>query len=87
MPVFSLAPFIAVGAGLFIIWDTNVRLLLVASALILTFLFAVIQPKLRIFDVLLVSVLVLLLFNAALRSLFPLLLDPHNVFSSLGTSR
>lgn len=87
MPLLSLAPFTAVGAGLFITWDPNVRLLLVASALILTFLLMVVQPDLRTFDVLLVSVLVLLLFNAAFRTLFPLLLDPHNLFSSLGTSR
>lgn len=87
MPLLSLAPFIAVGAGLFTIWEPNVRLLLVASALILTFTLLVTQPDLRTFDVLLVSVLVLLLFNAAFRTLFPLLLDPHNLFSSLGTSR
>jgi len=87
MPLLSLAPFIAVGAGLFIFWDPNVRLLLVAIALLLTFLLMFNQSNLRAFDVLLVSVLVLLLFNAAFRSLFPLLLDPHNLFSSLGTSR
>ena len=87
IPLLSLAPFIAVGAGLFIIWDPNLRLLLVASALVLTFLLMVIQPKPRTFDVLLVSVLILLMFNAAFRSLFPLLLDPHNLFSTLGTSR
>ena len=87
VPMLALAPFIAIGAGLFITWDPNVRLLLVASALILTFLFMVVQPDFRTFDVFLVSVLVLLLFNAAFRTLFPLLLDPHNLFSSLGTSR
>jgi hypothetical protein len=87
MPMLALAPSIAIGAGLFASWDPNVRLLLVAGALILTFLFVVVEPDLRTFDVLLVSVLVLLLFNAAFRTLFPLLLDPHNLFSSLGTSR
>jgi hypothetical protein len=87
VPLLSMAPFVATGAGLFVIWDPNVRLLLVAAALIMALFLVVSLPKYRILDVLFVSVLALLLFNAAFRSLFPLVLDPHNIFTSVGTSR
>lgn len=83
----SMAPFVAVGGGLFIIWDVNVRLLLVAAALIMALFLVVTLPKYRSLDILIVSVLALLLFNAAFRSLFPLVLDPHNIFTSPGTTR
>jgi hypothetical protein len=84
VPLLSIVPFIATGLGLFVFWDPNVRLTLVAAALIIALLLVVTLPKYRTLDVLIVSVLVLLLFNAAFRSLFPLVLDPHNIFSSLG---
>ena len=87
VPLLSIAPFVAAGAGLFMFWDPNVRLVIVVAALILVLPLIVSLPKYRTFDVLFVSVLVLLLFNAAFRSLFPLVLDPHNIFSSLGTTR
>jgi len=87
VPPLSMAPFVAVGAGLFVIWDPDVRLLLVAAALIMALLFVVTLPKYRTLDAFIMSFLVLLLFNAAFRSLFPLVLDPHNIFSSLGTTR
>jgi hypothetical protein len=83
----SMAPFVATGAGLFVISDSNVRLILVAAALIMALLLVVTLPKYRTLDVLIVSFLFLLLFNAAFRSLFPLVLDPHNIFSSLGATR
>jgi hypothetical protein len=87
VPLLSTAPFIAAGAGLLMFWDPNVRLVIVAAALILVLPFTVSLAKYRTLDALIVSVLVLLLFNAAFRSLFPLVLDPHNLFSSLGTTR
>jgi hypothetical protein len=84
VPLLSMAPFVATSAGLFVIWDPNARLLLVAAALIMALFLVVSLPKYRSLDVLIVSVLVLLLFNAAFRSLFPLVLDPHNIFTSVG---
>jgi hypothetical protein len=87
VPLLSMAPLVVTGAGLFVIWDANVRLLLVAAALIMALFLVLSLPKYRTLDVLIVSVLALLLFNAAFRSLFPLVLDPHNIFSSLGTGR
>jgi MFS family permease len=87
VPLLSTAPFVAAGAGLFVIWDPNVRLLLVAAALIMALLLVFSLSKYRTLDALIISFLCLLLFNAAFRSLFPLVLDPHNIFSSLGTTR
>ena len=80
VPLLSMAPFVATGAGLFVFWDPNVRLLLVAAALIIALLLVATLPKYRTLDALIVSVLALLLFNAAFRSLFPLVLDPHTIF-------
>jgi hypothetical protein len=85
VPLLSMAPFVAAGVGLFVIWNPNVRLLLVAAAVIMALLFVLSSPKYRTLDALTISFLVLLLFNAAFRSLFPLVLDPHNIYGSLGT--
>ena len=87
VPVSSMLPFLAVGAALFLFQDANVRLLLVAAALIAALVLVVRFPNYRCLEVLMVSVLVLLLFNAAFRTLFPLVLDPHNIFSQVGTGR
>jgi hypothetical protein len=87
VPLLSMAPFVAAGAGLFMIWDVNVRLVLVAAALIVALFLVVSLPKYRSLDFLIVSVLALLLFNAAFRSLYPLVLDPHNIFTSPGATR
>jgi hypothetical protein len=80
VPLLSIVPFVATGAGLFVFWDPNVRLILVAVALIIVLLLVVALPKYRILDALIVSVLALLLLNVAFRSLFPLVLDPHTIF-------
>ncbi len=80
VPLLSMAPFVVTGAGLFVFWDPNVRFLLVAAALIMPLLLVVTLPKYRTLDALIVSVLALLLLNAAFRSLFPLVLDPHTIF-------
>jgi hypothetical protein len=83
VPILSMAPFVAAGAGLFVIWDPNIRLLFVSAALIMALFLVVSLPKYRSLDVLIVSLLALLLFNVAFRSLFPLVLDPHNIFTSV----
>jgi hypothetical protein len=87
VPLLSMAPFGAASAGLFVIWDPNVRLLLVAAALIMALLLVLSSPKYRTLDVLTISFLLLLLLNAAFRSLFPLVLGPHNIYSSPGTTK
>jgi hypothetical protein len=84
LPVFSMLPFLAAGVGLLLFLDANVRLLLVVAALIMALVFVVRFPNYRVLEALIVSVLILLLFNAAFRTLFPLVLDPHNIFSSPG---
>ena len=87
LPVLSVAPFLVVGSALFIFWDANVRLILVAAALVLALLLIVRLPNPRGLEALIVLVLALLLFNAAFRTLFPLVLDPHNIFISVPTGR
>jgi hypothetical protein len=87
VPMLSMAPFAATGAGLFVIWDPNLRLLLVAAALVMALFLFVSLRKYRSLDILIISVLALLLLNAAFRTLFPLALDPHNIFTSPGTTR
>jgi len=83
----SMVPFLAAGSALFIFWDANVRLLIVAGALIVALLLIVKSPGRQGFEAIIALVLVLLLFNAAFRTLFPLVLDPHNIFASLPTGR
>ena len=82
LPVLSMAPFLAVGSGLFIFWESDVRLLLVAVALAFALLLILKLQNYRSLEVIIVSLLILLLFNAAFRTLFPLVLDPHNIFTN-----
>ena len=82
VPVLSILSFAIVGMGLFAISDANLRLLLVGLALLVALMFVLRFPNSRCLEALVMSVLVLVLLNAAFRTLFPLLLDPHNIFSS-----
>ena len=82
VPIASMLPFLALGAALFSFSDANVRLLLVAAALIAALVIVVGFRNYRCLELLIVSVVVMVLFNAAFRTLFPLVLDPHNIFSS-----
>jgi len=84
LPVLSILPSLAAGAALLLFLDGNVRLCLVTAALVVALVIVVRFPNYRCLEVLTVSVLGLLLFNAAFRTLFPLVLDPHNIFSSAG---
>ena len=87
MPLLSIIPFAVTGAGLFIFWDSNIRLLLVTAAFVLALLLIVMLPNYRTLDVLVILVLALLLFNAAFRTLYPLVLDPHTIYVPPGTTR
>jgi hypothetical protein len=84
VPVFSIFPFLAAGTALFMFLDANVRLILVAAALVAALVLVRSFPNRRSLDVLLLTVLVMLLFNSAFRTLFPLALDPHSIFPSAG---
>ena len=84
--VFPILPIFATGAVLLLIPDANMRLLLVTGTLVTVLIFALRFPKYRWLEALMVSVLVLVLFNAAFRTLYPLVLDPHNIFSSAGSN-
>jgi hypothetical protein len=84
--VFPILLILAAGAALLLTFDANMRLLLIVVALVTVLVLLVRFPKYRWLETLMVSLLVLVLFNAAFRTLFPLALDPHNIFSSAGTS-
>jgi len=85
VPVLSILPSFAAGSALFLFADANIRLLLVVAALVVTLAITVVFPNYRSLEALMGSILILLLFNAAFRTLFPLVLDPHNIFSSVVT--
>ena len=74
-------PFLAIGGGLFILWDAAIRSVLVGLALILMLGLMIRFRGQHISKTLLVLIIVLIVVNAAFRSLFPLLLDPHNLFN------
>ncbi|MGA8857568.1 MAG: hypothetical protein WB643_10430 [Candidatus Bathyarchaeia archaeon] len=82
---FMFAPYAALGVGLFVFWDPATRFLIVTFALILVLLLTNRLPRYYSVSALVGVFLVLLILNAAFRSLFPLLLDPHNLFSATGT--
>jgi hypothetical protein len=85
LQLFMFAPYAALGAGLFVFWDTATRFLIVTFALILLLLLTIRLPRYHSVSAFVGAFLVLLILNAAFRSLFPLLLDPHNLFSATGT--
>ena len=85
LQLFMFAPYAALGAGLFVFWDTATRFLIVSFALILLLLLTIRLPRYHSVSAFVGVFLVLLILNAAFRSLFPLLLDPHNLFSATGT--
>jgi len=80
VPVFSTVPFLVSGTAFFLFLDVNVRLLVVTAALIVALVLVVKFPNYDWLEALTAVVLILLLLNAAFRTLFPLVLDPHNIF-------
>jgi len=78
---------IALSGGLFVFSNPILRLALVLVGLSSLLLFARRFPKYQLTRILLISLLVLIVFNAACRSLYPLLLDPHNLFGTFSGSR
>jgi hypothetical protein len=65
--------------GLFVSMDPIIRLVLVMCAVGVTMFLVIRYPNFGLSRVLLTMILVLLVANAAFRSLYPLLLDPHNL--------
>jgi len=76
----------ALGAVLCVTSADSIRLLIVVAAQLLTLLLALRVPNSRTLHSLTITVLALVILNAAFRSLFPLLLDPHNLLTSSGSS-
>lgn len=81
-PVLLSAILIAFSAGLFVSENVLVRLLIVLGVLVALVLIVVRFPRYQVGRILIVSFLILLLVNAAFRSLYPLLVDPHNLLGA-----
>jgi hypothetical protein len=73
----------AFALGLFLSGDPLIRLLVLLGFLALLITILLRYPKYQIGRMLLVSFLILVLVNTTYRSLYPLLLDPHNLLGSL----
>ena len=76
---------VIVSAGLFITDNPLARFIIVAGVVVAIIVASVRYPSHHLTRTLLVSCLALLLVNAAFRSLYPLLLDPHNLFGPIGS--
>lgn len=70
----------AFSMGLFISGNALIRLVIVLGALVTLALIATRFTDHQVVRILIASFLILVLVNAAYRSLYPLLLDPHNLF-------
>lgn len=80
--IFLPAISIAFGIGLFVSENALVKLVIVLGVLA-TFVLALVRfPRYQVGRMLIASFLILLLVNSAYRSLYPLLIDPHNLLLS-----
>ncbi len=75
---------IAVSAGLFLFEDPLVRLAILAGVVVGVIVVEFKFPRYQTARSFLAVILILLLVNAAFRSLYPLLLDPHSLFGPVG---
>jgi hypothetical protein len=73
------AVLIAASMGLFFFSNPFARLAMLLAAVASMFLLMMRFPKRQILWILVLSMLVLVVVNVAYRSLYPLLLDPHNL--------
>jgi len=75
---------IAVSAGLFLFEDPLVRLAILTGVVVAVIVVGFKFPRYQTARSFLAAILILLFVNAALRSLYPLLLDPHSLFGPAG---
>jgi len=87
-PQIGFSAILIVAAGsLFILSDPVTRLIATFGVLVSVLFISIrFQNKGDFARTLVMSIIILLLINTALRSLYPLLLDPHNLFGTFGTS-
>jgi hypothetical protein len=77
--IFLCVPLVALGVGLFLEPSVILRFGMVLGAMLVLLFLVTRFPKYQIARILIASVLILVLVNAAYRSMYPLLLDPHNL--------
>jgi len=71
-------------ATLFAFQDPFVRTAIILVAVAIVLLLSIRFPQYQAVRILIISFLILVIVNSAYRSLYPLLLNPHNLFGSFG---
>jgi hypothetical protein len=84
LPMLLSALLFIAGAGLFTFSNPIIRLAIVLAASIAVLALSTLFPRRQIAQILIASILLMILVNAAYRSLYPLLLDPHNLLPPTG---
>ncbi len=84
LPMSLFAILFIAGAGLFIFSDPLIRLAIVVGAMVSLVALLPRLPRRQVAESLIALFLILVIVNAAYRSLYPLLLDPHNLLPPNG---
>jgi hypothetical protein len=84
LPMLLSALLFVAGVGLFTFSNPIIRLAIVLAATVSLLALSTLYPRRQIAQILIASILILILVNAAYRSLYPLLLDPHNLLPPSG---
>jgi len=83
-PILISILFIIFSATLFVFQDAFVRSTIILVAVVIVLLLSIRFPQYQAVRFLVIAFLILVIVNSAYRSLYPLLLNPHNLFGSFG---
>jgi hypothetical protein len=83
-PILISVLLVAFSATLFAVQDVYVRTAIILAAVAIVLLLSIRFPQYQAVRILIISFLILVIVNSAFRSLYPLLLNPHNLFGSFG---
>jgi hypothetical protein len=83
-PILISILFIVFSTTLFAFQDPFARAAIVLVAVAIVLLLSIRFPQYQAVRILVISFLILVIVNSAYRSLYPLLLNPHNLFGSFG---
>src|SRR5208282_1615985 len=83
-PILISVLFVVFSATLFVFQDALVRAAIILVTVAIVLLLSIRFPQYQAVRILVVSFLILVIVNSAYRSLYPLLLNPHNLFGSFG---
>jgi hypothetical protein len=83
-PIIISVLLVVLSATLFAFQDPFVRIAIILVAVAIVLLLSIRFPQYQAVRILTIAFLVLVIVNSAYRSLYPLLLNPHNLFGSFG---